>query len=410
MSPITVFAIILTTPNTFLIIGISFAKLQGLPLYLTLILQGVFTFAVLGVFAYLLIKKQIALYHPSAFNNNAELIQAYSNNANTLIVEKIHQDVSFIRENLPSNNRNNIIISDDITFAFTLFLIQKQLIKFRINEVIDYIDEFKELQNNPKILLIRGTTARFCGKAEAFSILSRVNKSDEYCYNIAKYELAVLHYSAGETYSETIPSDLVINVLPDNMQLLWYCLVGMYYIFEKKSKTETKKILDNINNLFDKVEYAFQHYSSVQAGVIACYVGNKRLSDKFFTVANKKIPSSKITSYPHLIEENSFMKILLGLTPEVISLQKNTKQLYKYDGISDINEKEGRVIIEFRGYAHFLSRTAFIFQKNPDALETLCKLSTEQGWKEKLTEEVLLERLDKFVKFVNSNAGNLIIT
>jgi len=267
-------------------------------------------------------------------------------------------------------------------------LVYKQLEKGRIEELLEWFEQFSEVDFiDTEIALIRGFVTRICGVPSAFRYLQQFREGHREFYYIAMYELALLKFAKdGEIFEEANVARSLSSMAP-GIQKLWKSLLALSRVREG-NYTEARKLFNSITM---REEDAFEAYASLQLAIVAGALGEDKLMEAYFDLA-RQINRSRIfpaNTYPYVTlmakHYRAFVNSILGVQHE---LNKQDIQLLK-------------------GVSHLMARYAHILRLNEPAIETLVRISS--GWKNRLTEKLIRQRLLDFERYNLQYGGTIII-
>jgi hypothetical protein len=280
-----------------------------------------------------------------------------------------------------------------ILSSLILFSIYNQLEKGRIQEVLEWLDEFKGevFLSNTELALVQAILARLCGKGKAFSNLRDFPTELSSFYEIAQYELALLRFSKpSDTRGITPPFQ--INNLPSGIRKLWGSLLALSYVHDQD--------WGNAHLFFDMIEPTlleedvYAAYASAQIGVVSAALGLSQITEKYFFDIAKKINKGRrypIHGYPYasLIAKHNRAFVLTVLGVADSELRKQDIQL-------------------LRGHSHVIARCSYILRLCDPALETIMRIS--ETWPQtRLDKESVKQRLAELENHILSNAGTLFL-
>lgn len=278
----------------------------------------------------------------------------------------------------------------DSKSSFILFIIYKQLAQGRINEVLLWFDEFKdiELSTNLELASVQANLARLCGKGEAFSRLSSFKEEQFGFYEIAQYELALLKFAKSSSLDEILPEFKIEN-LSSGVKKLWASLLSVCYLQEQN--------IGQANYYFDLAQSAFKDdtydaYCGLHMGIAGVGLKKVDAAIKYFDISRKINREMRypMQGYPYtsLIAKHNraFFNTIIGADKD--KLRKEDIQILK-------------------GQSHVIARNSHIVRLSEPALETLVNMS--QNWKQPLVAKDVQKRLADFENHLLASAGTIFI-
>jgi tetratricopeptide (TPR) repeat protein len=278
----------------------------------------------------------------------------------------------------------------DYKSSFILFIIYKQLEQGRIEEVLSWFDEFKdvELSSNLELASVQANLARICGKGEAFARLASFKEEQLGFYEVAQYELALLKYAKSSSSDEILPQFKIEN-LSSNVRKLWASLLSVCYLQEQN--------MGQANYYFDVAQSAFKDdafdaYCALHMGIAGIGLNRTDIAIKYFDIARKinREMHYPIQGYPYVSlvakHNRAFVNTIIGIDKD--KLRKEDIRL-------------------LRGQSHVIARDSHILRMSESAINTLVDIS--QNWKNPLESQTIKQRLLEFENHLLASAGTIFL-
>lgn len=278
----------------------------------------------------------------------------------------------------------------DYKSSFILFVIYKQLEQGRVDEVLSWFDEFKDidLSTNLELAFVQANLARLCGKGEASARLTSFKEEQLGFYEIAQYELALLKFAKSRSADEILPHFKIEN-LSVNIRKLWASLLSVCYLHEQNIG-QASYYFDVAHSAFK--DDAYDAYCGLHMGIAGIGLNRTNIAIKYFDIARKinREMHYPMQGYPYVSlvakHNRAFLNAILGIDKD--KLRKEDIQLLK-------------------GQSHVLAQNSHILRMSDPALDALVKIS--QNWKNPLQSQTLKKRLLEFENHLLASSGTIFL-
>ena len=298
--------------------------------------------------------------------------------------------VEFSKLISPESDESGTRRFSDTKSSFILFVIYKQLEKSRVDEVLSWFDEFKdiELSANLELSFVQANLARLCGKGEAFARLSSFKEEQLGFYEIAQYELALLKFAKLRSVDEILPPFKVEN-LSANVRKLWASLLSICYLYERNMR-QANYYFDVAQSVFK--DDAYDAYCGLHMGIAGIGLNRTDIAIRYFDIARKinREMHYPMRGYPYvslIVKHNrAFINTVIGIDRD--KLRKEDIQLLK-------------------GQSHVIAQSSHILRMADSAIDTLVNLS--QKWKNPLQSQMVKQRLLEFENHLLASSGTIFL-